>query len=208
MVNIHVPPLREHREDIPALVNHFVVHFARINGVPVPDVPPEVLKALNDYSWPGNVRELENAIERMVVTVQGDAIRLEDLPSEIRAENHVAIRPTRDRRRSAADDLFQRLIVHRESFWEVVYPLYMDRQITRDQLREVIRRGLEQSRGSYKVLARMFNMELRQYKRFLNFLRSHECHIPFQEYREWSLGRPDPVNRWRVDEGEEPSDPR
>jgi transcriptional regulator with GAF, ATPase, and Fis domain len=201
VVNIQVPPLREHREDIPALVNHFVVHFARINAVPVPDVPQEVLKAMIAYSWPGNVRELENAIERMVVTVHGGALRVEDLPAEIRAEGHIAVRPKRDRRRSVADDLMQRLIVQRESFWTAVYPLYMGREITRDQMREVIRRGLEQSRGNYKLLARMFNMEPQQYKRFLNFLRSHGCHIPYQEYRECSANPPDPINRGGIDFG-------
>jgi DNA-binding NtrC family response regulator len=209
VVHIHVPPLRDHRDDIPALVNHFVAHFARINAVPEPEMAPEVLKALTEYSWPGNVRELENAIERMVVTVQGAAIQVEDLPTEIRTESNIVVRPKRDRRRSVADDLFERLIVQHESFWAAVYPLYMDRDITRDQLREVIRRGLEQSRGNYKILARIFNMEAQHYKRFLNFIRSHGCHIPFREYRECSASAPSPINQWHVDvAGEVSSDPR
>ena len=145
----------------------------------------------------------------MVVTVQGAAIHVEDLPSEIRTESNIVIRPKRDRRRSVADDLFERLIVQHESFWTTVYPLYMDRDITRDQLREVIRRGLEQSRGNYKILARIFNMETQHYKRFLNFIRSHGCHIPFREYRECGASAPGPVNRWPAEAaGEVPSDPR
>jgi hypothetical protein len=50
-------------------------------------------------------------------------------------------------------------------------------------VREVIRRGLEEARGNYKIVARLFNMETRDYKRFLNFLRKHDCQIPFKEYR-------------------------
>jgi hypothetical protein len=59
----------------------------------------------------------------------------------------------------------------------------MARDLTRDDVRAVIRRGLEESRGSYKVLMRSFNLEERDYKRVLNFLRKHECHVAFQPYR-------------------------
>jgi hypothetical protein len=71
----------------------------------------------------------------------------------------------------------------KESFWTTVYPLYIHREITRGTVRDVIRKGLEESRGNYKVLARMFNMEPGEYKRFLNFLRKHHCQLPFKQYR-------------------------
>ena len=141
------------------------------------------MKALTEYSWPGNVRELENVIERLIVTVSGPAIDVEHLPSDIRAQDRVALRPKRERRRTVADDLYQRMIEQRESFWTTVYPLFMDREITRANVREVIRRGLEEARGNYKIVARLFNMEPRDYKRFLNFLRKHDCQIPFKDYR-------------------------
>ena len=48
---------------------------------------------------------------------------------------------------------------------------------------ELVRRGLEEARGNYKIVARLFNMEAREYKRFLNFLRKHDCQLPFKEYR-------------------------
>ena len=87
------------------------------------------------------------------------------------------------RRRTVADELYKRMIEQHESFWTTVYPLFMDREITRSNVREVIRRGLEEARGNYKIVARLFNMETRDYKRFLNFLRKHDCQIPFKEYR-------------------------
>ena len=77
----------------------------------------------------------------------------------------------------------RRLLDEHESFWTAVYPLFMDREITRANVREVVRRGLEEARGNYKIVARLFNMEARDYKRFLNFLRKHDCQIPFKEYR-------------------------
>jgi transcriptional regulator with PAS, ATPase and Fis domain len=183
VIHLVVPPLRDRREDIPGLVSHFRERYALLNRSPITGVSPAAMKAMVDYSWPGNVRELENVIERLIVTVQGSLIDVEHLPSEIRAQDAVALRPKRERRRTVADDLYKRMLDHRESFWSTVYPLFMEREITRANVREVVRRGLEEARGNYKIVARLFNMEPRDYKRFLNFLRKHDCQIPFKEYR-------------------------
>jgi transcriptional regulator with GAF, ATPase, and Fis domain len=183
VIHILVPPLRERREDIPALTGHFLSQFVAQNRSSITTVSPDAMKALVDYSWPGNVRELENVIERLVVTVVGQTIDVEHLPSDIRVPDRVALRAKRERRRTVADDLYKRMIDQRESFWATVYPLFMDREITRANVREVVRHGLEEARGNYKIVARLFNMEPRDYKRFLNFLRKHDCQIPFKEYR-------------------------
>jgi transcriptional regulator with PAS, ATPase and Fis domain len=183
VIQILEPPLRERREDIPELITHFLNRFVAANHSPITGVAPDAMKALVAYSWPGNVRELENLIERMVVAVQHEIIELQDLPSEVRAQDNVAFRPRRERRRTVADDLYSRLTENHESFWTTVYPMYMDREITRQHVRDVVRRGLEEARGNYKIVARLFNMESREYKRFLNFLRKHDCQLPFKEYR-------------------------
>ena len=86
-------------------------------------------------------------------------------------------------RRTIADELFQKLVNERESFWTAVYPLYMNREITRANVRDLVHKGLEEARGNYKIVAKLFNMESRDYKRFLNFLRKHDCQLPFKEYR-------------------------
>jgi transcriptional regulator with PAS, ATPase and Fis domain len=183
VIHIPVPPLRERKEDIPVLVESFISRYTGMNGSPITSVSPAAMDALVRYAWPGNVRELENVIERLVVNVQRNTIEIEDLPSEIRVVDPVTFRPKKERRRTVADDLYKRLVEQRESFWATVYPLFMDREITRTNVREVIRHGLEESRGNYKLVARLFNMEPREYKRFLNFLRKHDCQIPFKEYR-------------------------
>src|SRR5260221_2018739 len=95
----------------------------------------------------------------------------------------VMLRPKKDRRRTVADELYDRLVLRKESFWTTVYPLFMDREITRSHVRDVVRRGLEEAHGNYRIVLRLFNMEPREYKRFLNFLRKHDCQIPFREYR-------------------------
>ena len=82
-----------------------------------------------------------------------------------------------------ADDLFGEMRTSREPFWSAVYPRYMNRELTKTQLRDLVRRGLEESRGSYRMVLRLFNMDVRDYKRFLSFLRKHDCHLPFKDYR-------------------------
>ncbi len=183
VIHLTVPSLRERREDIPPLIEHFLQQFTRSNMYLVKGLEPETTRLLCEYSWPGNVRELENVIERCVVTGRSEWVTPDELPVEVRMQNAIALRPKRERRRTIADELFKRLMEERESFWTAVYPLYMEREITRGNVRDLVRKGLEEARGNYKIVARMFNMEQRDYKRFLNFLRTHDCQIPFKEYR-------------------------
>jgi two-component system response regulator AtoC len=183
VIHLTVPPLRDRREDIPSLATHFLGHFASYSTHIAREISPEAMRLLTEYHWPGNVRELENVIERVAVTSAGQMIQAEDLPMEIRLRQGASVRPRKERRRTVADDLYQRLIRDGESFWAVVYPLYMQREITRSNVRDLVRKGLEEARGNYKIVARLFNMDQGDYKRFLNFLRKHECQVPFKEYR-------------------------
>jgi transcriptional regulator with PAS, ATPase and Fis domain len=189
VIHLIVPPLRERREDIPALVEHFMKNFTTGQGnnhgndTVARAIAPETVAVLSQYSWPGNVRQLENVIERLVVSGRREVITVDDLPLEIRSPL-TGGRPRRERRRTIAEELFKRLTDEQESFWTVVYPLYMNREITRGNVRDLVHRGLEEARGNYKIVLRLFNMESRDYKRFLNFLRKHDCQLPFKEYRQ------------------------
>ena len=77
-VEIELPPLRDRRADVALLVDHFVGLYARKYGKPVRLIPPDVMRALEDYDWPGNVRALRHAAERAVILAEGDAFRAED----------------------------------------------------------------------------------------------------------------------------------
>jgi hypothetical protein len=127
--------------------------------------------------------EMWSDMERLVETPRGKGVREDERPTKIRRNNLVALSRTRQRRRAVADDLYNKLVHGRESFWTAVYPLYMQRKITRDNVRDLVRKGLEDARGNYKIVAKLFNMEPGDYKRFLNFLRQHDCRLPFKEYR-------------------------
>jgi transcriptional regulator with PAS, ATPase and Fis domain len=80
---IEIPPLRERREDIPALVAVFASRFAKQMGKPEPTIAPEAFDRLLNYDWPGNVRELQNAIEYSVVLADQALITIKELPREI-----------------------------------------------------------------------------------------------------------------------------
>ncbi|HEX7153233.1 MAG TPA: sigma-54 dependent transcriptional regulator [Thermoanaerobaculia bacterium] len=84
VINIHLPPLRRRREDIPLLIGHFLDKYAEENKRKVREVTPDAMRILLDHGWPGNVRELENAIERAVVLCTIDRIGPDLLPDYLR----------------------------------------------------------------------------------------------------------------------------
>lgn len=80
VIPLHLPPLRERKEDIPLLVRHFAAKHGGASVV----FPPETLAVMAAYGWPGNVRELENTVERMLIMRNGDTIPPDDLPKKVR----------------------------------------------------------------------------------------------------------------------------
>ncbi len=83
VITVNLPPLRERKEDIPLLVDHFLAKYSAENGREGLKFSPEALKFLMDHDWPGNVRELENAVERSVVLSPGPVIEPEALPEQL-----------------------------------------------------------------------------------------------------------------------------
>ena len=81
VVSIHLPPMRERKEDIPLLVSHFLNVFSKNMNKKIKGILPEVMNALMNYEWPGNIRELENVIERLVTLAQAEILGIENVPS-------------------------------------------------------------------------------------------------------------------------------
>ena len=94
VVPIEMPPLRDRREDIPFLVDHFIRKYNREFAKDVRAISPEALPMLLNYAWPGNVRELENIIERSVALGTGPVIHLKDLPIDLALSDHATRGPT------------------------------------------------------------------------------------------------------------------
>ena len=143
VIHIVVPPLRQRPEDVGVLADHFLATFSTDDGVVARRLSAEALEALTAYAWPGNVRELANVIERVVVKTRHAVVTVDDLPESIRFhERQQTTRPKKDRRRTVADELYGRLTLEGQSFWTSVYPLYMQREITRNNVRDLVHKGL------------------------------------------------------------------
>jgi transcriptional regulator with GAF, ATPase, and Fis domain len=87
VIPLYIPPLRDRRDDIPFLIQHFLTYFCREMGKEIKDFSPEAWDALENYAWPGNVRELKNLAERLAVLVPGKIIGYGDLPEEMSEKN-------------------------------------------------------------------------------------------------------------------------
>ena len=88
VISLELPPLRNRKEDIPLLANHYLRFYAQENGFDTPELSPEALRLMMDYDWPGNVRELENSMERGVVLSNGPVITPELLPGQLRGQTY------------------------------------------------------------------------------------------------------------------------
>jgi transcriptional regulator of acetoin/glycerol metabolism len=140
------------------------------------------IRSLLAYRWPGNVRELLNVLEQLVWLSPTGVVDVEHLPPALRSSPQL-LAPRPDRRRQAADELYDALVKQRASFWEYVYPMFLARDIARHDLRELVRRGLQESKGRYKSMLTLFGMPSTDYRRFMNFLAAHECSVAVKEFR-------------------------
>jgi transcriptional regulator with PAS, ATPase and Fis domain len=178
VVHLEVPPLRDRREDIPMLVAHTV---ARVGPSLV--ISDAAMRVLQRYPWPGNVRELQNVIEQLVWLRGDGVVEPDDLPPALLASARGTVMPARDRRRRVADSLYEALSTGACSFWEHVYPMFINRDITRADLTGLVRRGLAATGGNYRAVLSSLGMQPGDYKRFLNLLSTHGCTVDFREFR-------------------------
>jgi len=188
VVRVNVPPLRERTEDVPLLVAHYLKAYSESHRVAPAEISSGAMEALCAYRWPGNVRELRNVVERVVLKSSGQIVRPSDLPQELvrslaPARTETGTPNTVTVQVSQADELASAMLRRGESFWSAVYPLFIARDLTRADLRKIVQIGLEQTNGNYRMLLQLFNMPAHDYKRFLSFLRKHDCHLPFQQFR-------------------------
>src|SRR5438132_7756519 len=142
VIPIHLPPLRERREDIAFLVAHFIQKFSKELGKEVRGVTPEAMAVLERHHWPGNIRELENAIERAIVLGTGEMLGIESLPESVRRE-----RPARE---PEVLDLPEEGV---------------DLEATLDDLeRRYLQMALERTRGVQTKAAELLRMTFRQFR--------------------------------------------
>jgi DNA-binding NtrC family response regulator len=143
VIQINLPPLRERREDILPLAQHFIRKYASENGRQISDqLSPELLSLLEAYNWPGNVRELENVMERAVIIARGNTIEREDLREEV-------LNPQRAAAQASGKSIATQIdLSHGISFYD---------EVNRFQI-ELIRRALEITGGHQSRAAKLLGM--------------------------------------------------
>ena len=180
VIHIAVPPLRERVDDIPALVEH-----ALGKTRPRLTCSSDAMRALTRHRWPGNVRELQNVVEQATWLADGSTIDVADLPENIRSAASGLV-VTHERRRQVADQLFEALVQRNCTFWEDIYPLFLSRDLTRHDIRELVSRGLAATQGNYRATMTLFGMPQSDYHRFHNFLTAHDSKVDFRKFRNGS----------------------
>ncbi len=206
VLTLNVPPLREHKEDIPLLVNHLLKELERQNPAMRHTISRDALQVLMGYPFPGNVRELENLVESAFYMAQESEIQGGDFPSEISVKKGNLIPPKatvpsvlkessplialplqKERRFEETEQamrLFQLMKQDKVSFWKAVKEPFMNREISKELVREVIKIGLQESRGRYKDLLGSFSLQDTEYTVFMNFLKKHSCQVDYKPYRQ------------------------
>jgi DNA-binding NtrC family response regulator len=198
VIQLHIPPLRERRDDVPLLLQHYLQRASATFSVAVPELTSEAAQLLIAYSWPGNIRELRNVAERLALRDARRPLTAHDLPIELRGTSAPKITatvmpapvskpqdsptPLHPQISRAADELWHRM-ANGEDFWTVVHKAYKARELARQDLASLIDRGLQETRGSYRALLKVFHLPSTDYKRFHAFLYQQRCNLPVASYR-------------------------
>jgi DNA-binding NtrC family response regulator len=198
VIQIQVPPLRDRGQDILMLFEHYLEHASRTHNLPRPTLTPEAAQQLLNYPWPGNVRELRNVTERVVLRNRARPLTPDDLPLEIRGNRAAAVSSASSPlspasgpdatapREAAQSDRVQQLwdrMQAGEDFWAVVREAFRARELTRGELAALVDRGLQETRGSYRALLKIFRLPPSDYKRLHAFLYQQQCNLPVAQYR-------------------------
>ena len=156
VVNITLPPLRERKEEISLLCNHFLRKHNRKYNSNMVSISPRVLPYINEYDWPGNIRELENVIKRLVILANEEQI-IDELTTKIAAQRKVEKAPLQSQLpENPSDDSIGISLKH------------MSKSLTSTAEKEVILRALQQTQWNRKHAAMMLNIS---YKTLLNKIR-------------------------------------
>jgi DNA-binding NtrC family response regulator len=174
---IRVPHLREHLSDIPLLVHHFLEDLNRREGHER-EIDGEAISHLSGYSFAGNVRELKNIIESAYHLAEGNTISVEDISRRL-DRRLVGGSPALAHAESIVEDL----VTGRVDFWRAVRDPFLKRDLSREEVREIISTGLGACNGKYRQVVEYFNLPDRDYKRFLAFLSNHNCKVDFRQFR-------------------------
>lgn len=169
---IHLPPLRERGDDWRLIGADYLNTLNRQHQTNR-RLSPQAVEVLDDYAWPGNVRELRGIFDIGYCMADGDWIEPEHFRPWMREED--ADRDAaRHQDESKSLSLYWQMVREGGTFWKVIRPVYLDRDLNRSQVKQVVGKGLRETNGSYKGLLSLFNVTEDEYSKFMDFLRHHD----------------------------------
>ncbi len=160
-----VPPLRERGDDWMLLFDYILERLHKQYGV-AKSLSRASLDLLSGYAWPGNVRQLMSVATMGYAMAEGDLIEPQHFQDQL--DSRGGSEDTADQ------DLYHRVVVGTESFWEIVHKPFMARDLNRNQVRNVVRRGLFEAKNSYRGLLELLRIPDSDYQKFMDFLRHHQ----------------------------------
>ena len=167
---LDVPPLRDRGDDWLLLLERNLQRLAATYGVRK-RFSDRSLQMLASHKWPGNIRELKSIVTIGYSLSDGEYIEPCDFEGQLERGGHaLAGAPVAD---SGGDSAYVRMADGKECFWEAVYAPFMERDLNRTQVRQLVQRGLAETAGNYTKLASLFNVPTDQYHKFMDFLRHH-----------------------------------
>jgi DNA-binding NtrC family response regulator len=161
--HVRMPALREREGDWRLILEYVLFGLRNRYGV-LKRFSPAALRLLEGFPWPGNVRQLVSVATLGYAMADGDIIEPDDFAAQLR------MGPEGER---PAESLYERVVDGGEDFWEAVYRPFMERDLNRDQVRQVVVQGLEAARGSYQRVLDVLHVPQADYQRFMDFLRHH-----------------------------------
>lgn len=186
-LTLRIPPVRERGDDWRMIVEHFVEETAAIVGAEHKRFSPQALQLLGQYDWPGNVRELRAVAESSYHLSDGSVIGPESFSESLESlaslESLEALSRLRELRSvpllpAQPETLLGKLLLGEGTFWDLVHAPFLDRDLNREQVRDLIAGGLDRSGKSYKRLLSLFGIAQADYPKFMDFLRHHRLKPP------------------------------
>jgi transcriptional regulator with GAF, ATPase, and Fis domain len=172
-LNLRVPPVRERGNDWRMIVEHFVDEAAAVAGAEQKQFSPQALEVLSQHDWPGNVRELRAVAESSFHLSDGLVIGPESFGESLESVSRLRQMSLVPLVVSPPETLLGRLLAGEGTFWGLVHEPFLERDLNRNQVRDVIAGGLSRSGGSYKRLLSLFGIAQEDYLKFMDFLRHH-----------------------------------
>jgi len=172
-LNLRVPPVRERGNDWRLIVEHYVEAAAAVAGAEQKQFSPQALEVLGQHDWPGNVRELRAVAESSFHLSDGLVIGPESFGESLESLSRLRELRSVPLVSAPPETVLARLLAGEGTFWELVHEPFLERDLNRSQVRDLIAGGLSRSGGSYKRLLALFGIAPEDYLKFMDFLRHH-----------------------------------